>query len=66
MRFEVQGMSCGHCVATVEDAIAGAANGVSANIDLDAKTVEVNGSISARRRRRPSRRPGYDVQRRLD
>lgn len=46
MRFHVEDMSCGHCTATIEGAIARA--GGQARADLDSKTVTVEGMGSAR------------------
>ncbi|MFD1883775.1 heavy-metal-associated domain-containing protein [Paracoccus pacificus] len=41
MRFKVPDMSCGHCKATIEQAIHAA--GGKAEINLDTHTVEVEG-----------------------
>lgn len=39
--LQVQGMSCGHCVKTIENSV-GALNGVEkVNVQLDAGTVDV-------------------------
>ena len=46
MRFHVEDMSCGHCTATIEAAIAQA--GGQARTDLDSRTVTVEGMGSAR------------------
>lgn len=46
MKFHVEDMSCGHCTATIQDAIAKA--GGQASADLDSKTVTVQGMGSAR------------------
>ena len=46
MKFHVEDMSCGHCTATIEKAIASA--GGKARADLDDKTVTVEGIGSAR------------------
>lgn len=46
MKFHVEDMSCGHCTATIESAIAQA--GGQARTDLDSKTVTVEGMGSAR------------------
>ncbi|MDO5371588.1 heavy-metal-associated domain-containing protein [Paracoccus sp. (in: a-proteobacteria)] len=46
MKFHVEDMSCGHCTAAIESAIAGA--GGTAKADLDSRTVTVDGIGSAR------------------
>lgn len=46
MKFHVEDMSCDHCKATIEGAIASA--GGRARADLDDKTVTVEGIGSAR------------------
>ena len=46
MKFRVEDMSCGHCKAAIEGAIAGA--GGSARADPETKTVTVEGIGSAR------------------
>lgn len=46
MKFHVEDMSCGHCTAAIEAAIAQA--GGQARTDLDSKTVTVEGMGSAR------------------
>ena len=38
--MHIEGMSCGHCSARVEKAL-GALDGVSASVDLEAKTATV-------------------------
>lgn len=46
MKFHVEDMSCGHCTAAIEKAIAEA--GGAATTDLDSKTVTVEGLDDAR------------------
>lgn len=46
MKFHVPDMSCGHCRAAIEQAVAAA--GGSAAVDLDSKTVKVEGLDAAR------------------
>lgn len=41
MKYHVPDMSCGHCKASIESAIATLDPGAAVDIDLDAKTVEV-------------------------
>jgi copper chaperone len=40
-RLEVQGMTCGHCVAAVEKALRGQAGVRNASVDLQAGAAEV-------------------------
>ena len=46
MKFHVPDMSCGHCRAAIEQAIAAAGGTVS--VDLDSRTVTVSGLDVAR------------------
>lgn len=46
MKFHVPDMSCGHCRAAIEQAIAAA--GGTAAVDLDSRTVTVTGLDAAR------------------
>ncbi|MDO5704299.1 MAG: cation transporter, partial [Paracoccus sp. (in: a-proteobacteria)] len=41
MLFKVQDMTCGHCKAAIQEAVSAA--GGNAVVDLDAKTVDVQG-----------------------
>lgn len=43
MKLTVPDMSCGHCKAAVERALAGAAPGATVSVDLPARTVTVTG-----------------------
>ena len=45
--YSVNGMSCGGCAASVTNAIQGAAPGAQVSVDLDAKTVTVEGGDAA-------------------
>jgi copper chaperone len=44
--FDVPGISCGHCKAAIEGALDGLGGVKSATVDIDAKTVSVEGSAS--------------------
>lgn len=44
MKLSIPDMSCGHCKATVEKAIAGADAAARAAVDLGSRTVEVTGA----------------------
>jgi copper chaperone len=41
--YVVPGMHCGHCVAAVEEEVAGVAGVLAVEVDLDSKRVEVSG-----------------------
>ena len=47
MKLSIPEMSCGHCRAVVEQAIAAAAPGATAEVDLAARTVTVTGAEAA-------------------
>lgn len=44
LRYQVEGMSCGHCVQAVTNAVKGVDPRAEVNVDLDAKTVTVQNS----------------------
>ena len=46
-KFQIQDMTCGHCVASVEKAIKGVDPNASAQIDLGSKTASVVSSVPA-------------------
>ncbi|MFC3169924.1 MULTISPECIES: heavy-metal-associated domain-containing protein [Paracoccus] len=58
MTFTVPDMSCGHCRTAIENAIAEA--GGRATVDLDAKTVTVEG-LDPARAAEAIRAAGYEV-----
>lgn len=62
--FKVEGMTCGHCKATVEKAIRDL-NGVSsATVDLDKKTVTVDyhpEKVSTEEMKKAIAEEGYEV-----
>ena len=45
MRLNVPDMSCGHCKASIEAAIARAAPGAAVEVDLPAREVHVSASL---------------------
>lgn len=59
MKFDVQGMTCGHCERSVKAAIA--ALGGTADVDLAAGSVEVHGVDDAARARAAIEAEGYEV-----
>lgn len=47
MRFHVENMTCGHCDRSIRKAIAALSPEASVAVDLRARTVEVEGDLSA-------------------
>jgi copper chaperone len=47
MRFHIENMTCGHCDRTIRKAIATLSPQATVTIDLRAKTVEIDGTLSA-------------------
>jgi copper chaperone len=47
MRFHIENMTCGHCDRTIRKAIATLSPQATVAIDLRAKTVEIDGTLSA-------------------
>lgn len=48
-QFRVQGMTCGHCVRAVTDAIRNDDPAADVNVDLSAARVQVDSALSAQR-----------------
>lgn len=46
MKFDVPEMSCGHCVETIEKAVASADPTASMQVDLNARTTEFSSTLS--------------------
>lgn len=44
LRFQVPGMTCGHCVNAVKTEVAGVAGVTSVDVDLETKNVVVQGA----------------------
>jgi copper chaperone len=44
MKLSIPDMTCGHCKASVEGAVARVAPGAAVAVDLDAKTAEIDGA----------------------
>lgn len=62
VQFTVEGMSCGHCVASVEKALTGI--GASGKVDLSTKQVEVTfpeGSLTKEKIVEVIEEQGYEV-----
>ncbi len=65
LRFQVEGMTCGHCVKAVTDEVRKAAPGSTVQVDLGAGTVEVGQADDAARVKAAIEAAGYAVQRQL-
>ncbi len=59
--YDVPGISCGHCKAAIEGAVAEVAGVASVVVDVDAKTVRVDGGDDAAVRAAIDE-AGYDVE----
>ena len=62
MRFEVEKMTCGHCVATVKKAVEALGVGVKAAVNLEARTVDVTGETDAAKVTKAIETAGYAVR----
>jgi copper chaperone len=61
-QFQVSGMSCGHCVGAVTEAVHGVDRAAVVNVDLAAKTVKVQSSIDSGKLGAAIAAAGYDVR----
>ncbi|WP_434560850.1 heavy-metal-associated domain-containing protein [Pseudomonas sp. Z5-35] len=59
--FSVQGMSCGHCVKAITQALQTKDAGAEVKIDLGAKTVEVQSTLSPDAVIQAIQEEGYEV-----
>ncbi|VEF08088.1 heavy metal transport/detoxification protein [Pseudomonas fluorescens] len=60
--FNVQGMSCGHCVKAITQAVEALDPAASVRVDLAAKEVGVESALSAEQVLAAIREEGYDVE----
>lgn len=61
-RFNVQGMTCGHCVKSVTSAIKNEDQTADVQIDLASGVVQVESSLTAEQVTALIREEGYEVQ----
>ena len=61
MRLAIPDMTCGHCRASVERAVAAAAPGARVSVDLEARTAEVEGAPDEARVLAAVRAAGFDA-----
>ncbi|CAI8740126.1 cation transporter [Pseudomonas neuropathica] len=60
--FNVQGMSCGHCVKAITNAVQAKDPAASVRVDLAAKEVGVESAMSADQVIEAIREEGYEVK----
>ncbi|MBC3779647.1 cation transporter [Pseudomonas sp. SWRI99] len=60
--FNVQGMSCGHCVRAITEAVQAMDPAASVRVDLSAKEVGVESALSADQVIEAIREEGYEVK----
>ena len=63
MRMTIPDMTCGHCRASVEKAVASAAPGAQVTVDLAARTAEVEGAADEARVIEAVRAAGFAAER---
>lgn len=63
MRMTIPDMTCGHCRASVEKAVASAAPGARVTVDLAARTAEVEGAADEARVIEAVRAAGFAAER---
>jgi copper chaperone len=61
-RFHVSGMSCGHCVRSVTEAVQGVDPAANVAVDLQSKMVTVNGTADRSRVAAAIIDAGYEVE----
>ncbi|WP_338497552.1 cation transporter [Pseudomonas sp. WP18] len=59
--FNVQGMSCGHCVKAITQAVQARDPAADVQVDLSAKTVQVQSSLPAATVVEAIKEEGYEV-----
>jgi copper chaperone len=62
MQMTIPDMTCGHCRASVEAAVAGAAPGARVAVDLDSRRVVIEGPADADRVLAAVRAAGFDAR----
>ncbi|MCE0463176.1 MULTISPECIES: heavy-metal-associated domain-containing protein [Pseudomonas] len=60
--FNVQGMSCGHCVKAITQAVQARDPAADVQVDLGAKTVRVQSSLPADTLAEVIKEEGYEVR----
>jgi len=61
LRFQVEGMSCGHCVESVTNAVTAADPQAEVHVDLSAKSVTVESTLPDAAVAEAIRGAGYEV-----
>lgn len=62
MKIDIPDMTCGHCKASVEGAVARAAPGATVTVDLAAKSAVVEGAASPEAVLEAVRAAGFDAR----
>jgi len=62
LRFQVDGMTCGHCVSTITKALQGVDPAADVTADLGAKVVTVESKAEPEALAQAIRQAGYAVQ----
>ena len=60
-RYTVPGISCGHCKSAIEGEVAGVAGVTTVDVDVEAKTVRVEGDATDDAIRAAIDEAGYEV-----
>ncbi|HZH44234.1 MAG TPA: heavy-metal-associated domain-containing protein [Lysobacter sp.] len=61
MKLTVEGMTCGHCVRSITTAIQALEPGARVSVDLDARSVAIQGVLGADAARAAIEAEGYTV-----
>lgn len=61
-RFQVSGMSCGHCVRSVTEAVHGVDQAAAVQVDLPGRTVTVKSDADSAKLGAAIANAGYEVQ----
>ncbi|NNM77778.1 heavy-metal-associated domain-containing protein [Sphingomonas sp. ID1715] len=61
VEFSVQGMSCGHCVRTIAEAVRRVDPGAETRVDLSAGAVSIDSGVDASQLRQAIEGAGYSV-----
>jgi copper chaperone len=59
VRYQVEDMSCGHCVQTITQAVKALDAAAEVKVDLDAKSVEVSSTAAPDAIKKAIREAGY-------
>lgn len=60
-RFSVPNMSCGHCKATIENALTEADGGVEVSFNMEAREIDVDSTLNTAEIIETIRQAGYEA-----